>query len=150
MFVAVDGEPAGPVAFADTVREESREAIECLHRLGIEVAMLTGDNRQTAEAIAGQLGIDRVLAEVRPADKANEAKRLQAEGRKVGMVGDGIDDALATEEIPASFETWLPDRPASRPTSPTEAANLISPPVAPPAPSTPRRSLLSPGSGMLP
>ena len=95
MFVAVDGEPAGLIPVADTVREESHEAIERLHRLGMEVAMLTGDNRRTAEAIAGRLGIDRVLAKVRPEDKANEVRRLQAEGRKVGMVGDGINDAPA-------------------------------------------------------
>jgi Cu+-exporting ATPase len=77
------------------VRDESREAVERLHALGLEVAMLTGDNKRTAGAIAHQLGIDRVLAEVRPEDKANEVKRLQAEGKRVGMVGDGINDAPA-------------------------------------------------------
>src|SRR5215203_10553 len=95
IFVAVDGEPAGLLGVADVVREESREAVERLHSLGLEVAMLTGDNRRTAEAIAGELGIDRVLAEVRPEEKAAEVKRLQAEGRRVGMVGDGINDAPA-------------------------------------------------------
>jgi P-type Cu+ transporter len=95
VFVAVDGEPAGLVGVADVVREESREAIERLHSLGLEVAMLTGDNRRTAEAIARQLGVDRVVAEVRPEDKAKEIMRLQAVGKKVGMVGDGINDAPA-------------------------------------------------------
>jgi P-type Cu+ transporter len=95
VFVAVDGRPVGLLAVADAAREESREAVRRLHALGLEVAMLTGDNRRTAEAIARKLGVDRVVAEVTPEDKANEVKRLQAEGKRVGMVGDGINDAPA-------------------------------------------------------
>jgi Cu+-exporting ATPase len=95
MFVAIDGSPVGVVAVADTVRAESREGVEGLQRLGLEVAMMTGDNRRAAEAIARELGIDRVLAEVRPEEKAAEVKRLQADGLRVGMVGDGINDAPA-------------------------------------------------------
>ncbi len=95
MFLAVDGESAGIIAVADTLKENSKKSVEALHRMGLEVVMLTGDNQRTAKAIANQIGIDRVLAEVLPEMKAEEVKRLQSEGRKVGMVGDGINDAPA-------------------------------------------------------
>jgi Cu+-exporting ATPase len=95
VLAAIDGVPAGVLAVADPVKDDSARAIAALHRLGIEVVMLTGDGARTARAIAAQVGVGRVLAEVLPDHKADEVRRLQAEGHTVGMVGDGINDAPA-------------------------------------------------------
>jgi P-type Cu+ transporter len=95
MILAVDGRPAGLIAVADTIKENARTAVQGLQSIGIEVAMITGDNARTAGTIASQAGIERILADVLPEDKANEVMKLQDEGKIVGMVGDGINDAPA-------------------------------------------------------
>jgi Cu+-exporting ATPase len=95
VFFAIDGAAAGMAAVADPIKESTQEAIAALQSAGVRIVMLTGDSRSTAEAVARKLGIDEALAEVLPEDKAGHVKRLQAEGRKVAMAGDGINDAPA-------------------------------------------------------
>src|SRR5918995_4206280 len=95
VLVAVDGRGAGVIALADAARETSADAVAALHDLGVEVVMLSGDNEATARRIASQLGIDTVIAEVLPGDKSTEVRELQRGGRRVAMVGDGVNDAPA-------------------------------------------------------
>jgi Cu2+-exporting ATPase len=101
LFVVAEGKLLGAFAVEDEIRPESNEAVEELHRLGIRVAMITGDSKTVADSVAKRIGIDEVAAEVLPADKASAVKRFQAGGKKVAMVGDGVNDApaLATADV---------------------------------------------------
>jgi cation-transporting ATPase V len=105
--VGWNGVAAGVLSVADAVRPEARRTVEALHRIGLEVAMITGDNRATAASIAAETGVDRILAEVHPAEKVEEIRRLQADGKVVAMVGDGINDgpALAQADLGIAIGT---------------------------------------------
>ncbi len=108
MFVAVDGRPAGILAVADPIKATTPEAIQELRALGLNVVMLTGDNRRTAEAVAKKLGLDSVEAEIEPAGKVEHVRKLRAAGRRVAMAGDGINDAPALAK-PKLASPWAPE-----------------------------------------
>lgn len=103
MLVAIDNKAAGIISVSDAIKPDSQEAIRCMHDYGLRVVLLTGDNRVTAEAVAREVGIDEVIAEVLPQDKANKVAAMQEEGRLVGMVGDGINDAPALARSDVGF-----------------------------------------------
>jgi P-type Cu+ transporter len=115
VLVALDGEPAGVLAVGDPVKDDSAAAIAAMGRLGVEVVMLTGDNATTSAAIAHQVGVRRVLAEVLPGHEAAEVQRLQAGGAAVGMVGDGINDAPAPAAADVGLAIGMSVDPASAP-----------------------------------
>jgi Cu+-exporting ATPase len=117
MFVAIGGRPGGIVAVADRVKETTAEAIEALHGAGLRVIMATGDNRRTAEAVAGPLGIDDIRAEVSPEDKAALIEELQGQGLKVAMAGDGVRTTRRRWPPPMSASPWAP-APTSRSRAP--------------------------------
>jgi Cu2+-exporting ATPase len=116
MYVAIDAQPAGLVAAADRIRPSARPAIASVKGLGLEVALISGDNRRAADAVARELGIDRVFAEVLPEEKADYVSRLQEEGKKVAMVGDGVNDGHSPRPMSASRSAPVPTWRWRRPT----------------------------------